>query len=302
MGIYVEIAIRGDINDLWEKTQNPKLHERWDIRFSSIDYLPRTDESDRQRFHYSTRIGFGLRVYGKGETVAHRDDAHGRRTSSLRFWSDDPKSLIRAGSGYWQYQTSDNELRFVTGYDYRTRFGPLGWIVDRMVFRPLIGWGTAWSFDRLRLWIEKGIDPAISLQRSLIHLLCKVAIGMVWIYQGVVPKLIGRNADELAMLSDAGVPAESLHEALTTVGCAEALLGLATLFFIRFRWPFVMTIILMGFASLGVSLNSPRYLTAAFNPVCLNLLVAVVSVIGLLVLRDLPSARTCLRSRLETDS
>ena len=25
-----------------------------------------------------------------------------------------------------------------------------------------MGWATAWSFDRLRLWLEEGIDPATS--------------------------------------------------------------------------------------------------------------------------------------------
>jgi hypothetical protein len=34
---------------------------------------------------------------------------------------------------------------------------------------------------------------------------------------------------------------------------------------------------------------------AAFNPVTLNLLVAVLAAVGLLSLRDLPSARRCLR-------
>jgi hypothetical protein len=43
-------------------------------------------------------------------------------------------------------------VRFLTGYDYGTRFGLPGQVIDRLALRPLLGWATAWSFDRLRLW------------------------------------------------------------------------------------------------------------------------------------------------------
>ncbi len=58
--------------------------------------------AEPQRFRYATRIGFGLCVEGAGESVGNRT-AEGQRTSVLKFWSDDPKSLIKEGSGYWKY-------------------------------------------------------------------------------------------------------------------------------------------------------------------------------------------------------
>ena len=99
MSIYVEILIRGNIDELWQKTQEPKLHERWDLRFSQIDYLPR-EPGEAQRFLYSARIGAGLQISGEGESTAERNDLSGQRTSALKFWSKDPKSLIEVGSGY----------------------------------------------------------------------------------------------------------------------------------------------------------------------------------------------------------
>jgi len=99
MSIYVEILIRSGMDDLWEKTQDPKLHQRWDLRFSEINYLPR-QPGQAQKFLYKTRIGGGLRIEGAGESTGERDDASGHRTSALKFWSDDPKSLIKLGSGY----------------------------------------------------------------------------------------------------------------------------------------------------------------------------------------------------------
>ena len=60
MSIYVEILIRAPMDALWSHTQTPALHERWDLRFSRIDYLPRNGESEPQRFrvHDADRFRF----------------------------------------------------------------------------------------------------------------------------------------------------------------------------------------------------------------------------------------------------
>src|ERR1700682_6711833 len=206
MGIYVEIPIRGSMDELWEKTQNPQLHQRWDLRFNQIEYLPR-EAGEPQKFLYRTRIAFGFVIDGNGESTGTRDGDEGARTSSLKFWSSDPKSLIKVGSGYWKYAPTETEIRFFTWYDYETRFSVFGRVIDACIFRPLLGWATAWSFDRLRLWIEKGIDPAVSLQRSLIHTIARIALAFVWLYQGVIPKLLDQHADELAMIQQGGISA-----------------------------------------------------------------------------------------------
>src|SRR5690349_5664641 len=101
MSIYVEILIRGSMDELWHKTQTPDMHQRWDLRFTDITYLPRPDDSHPQRFLYTTRLGFGLQIRGEGETVGERGDPPQQVTSALKFWSTDPKSLIREGAGYW---------------------------------------------------------------------------------------------------------------------------------------------------------------------------------------------------------
>ena len=77
MSIYVEILVRAPMDALWSHTQTPALHERWDLRFSRIEYLPRNGESEPQRFQYATRIGFGLEISGEGETVGRRDSTDG---------------------------------------------------------------------------------------------------------------------------------------------------------------------------------------------------------------------------------
>lgn len=150
--------MRAPLEELWRRTQDPSEHSRWDLRFTDIEYLPRA-EGRPQRFLYRTRIGFGLAIEGEGETVGERPPGESGGSSALRFWSDDPRSLIREGSGYWRYQPRDDGILFLTRYDYRVRFGAPGRLLDQVLFRPLIGWATAWSFDRLRLWIERGVEP-----------------------------------------------------------------------------------------------------------------------------------------------
>lgn len=186
MSIYVEILVRAPMDVLWTHTQMPELHQQWDLRFSRIDFLPRTTDGAPQRFRYSTRIGFGFTVTGEGETVGRRDLVDGSRSTSLNFSSDAPLSIIREGSGYWKYIPTRDGIRFLTWYDYRTRFGLPGALFDRLIFRPLIGWATAFSFDRLRLWVEHGVNPAHSLRQTLVHLITRISLSTIIAYQVMI--------------------------------------------------------------------------------------------------------------------
>src|SRR5581483_5695147 len=116
-GIYVEIAMKASMASVWEKTQTPNEHVQWDLRFTDIEYLSRPDTSQPQRFLYQTRIGFGMAIRGEGETLGNQEsDSH--RSSALKFWSHDPKSLIEEGSGYWKYILTPTGITFLTWYDY----------------------------------------------------------------------------------------------------------------------------------------------------------------------------------------
>lgn len=296
MGIYVEARIRGGMEELWRLTQTPELHVQWDLRFTDIEYLPRPDESEPQHFHYATRIGFGVAIEGKGKTVGECEAATGERSSALKFWSDDPKSLIREGCGYWRYVPTEDGLRFITAYNYRVRFGVLGRAFDALVFRRLMGWATAWSFDRLRLWIERGNDPAVSLQRALVHGVSRGAVAFVWLYQGAVPKLVHQHTDELAMVERSGISASLAPSVVQWVGVLEVLFGLTVLLTFPQRWPLALTVVLMLAATFGVAVSAPEYLSAAFNPVSLNVALLALAAIGVLTSRDLPMARRCLRT------
>jgi hypothetical protein len=158
--IYVEARIDADLDELWSHTQDPACHERWDLRFTRIRYI------DDRKFRYASRVLPGLLITGTGVAVGERRRPDGTSTCALRFASDHPLSLIRAGAGYWRYVPTGAQVRFLTGYDYQPGWGPLGSIAD-LAFRPIFGWATAWTFDRLRLWLERGIDPRRALWQGL---------------------------------------------------------------------------------------------------------------------------------------
>jgi hypothetical protein len=294
--IYVETEIAAEIEDLWEATQDPKQHEQWDLRFSEIHYLPKENDEAPQRFLYKTRIGFGLSIAGEGETVGYHEKNTGERTSALKFWSDQPISLIRTGSGYWKYIPQDDGVTFLTRYDYQTRFGRCGKWFDQLLFRPLMGWATAWSFDCLRIWLEKGIPPQLSVKRSLIHLLTVVLLMVMWAYQGLVPKIMFQDSGELEFIRAIPLFAGVETTVLTAIGLFEIAFALLFLFFHRRKWLFGLNIWLILILTAGALTTNPLVFVEPFNPVTLNLLAIGVSVIGLLSLEHLPHARRCKRT------
>jgi hypothetical protein len=289
-GIYVESFIQESVDRVWELTQDPELHQRWDLRFTQIRYLPRPDLAEPQRFLYTTRIGFGLSIEGTGESVGQRA-RDGETTSALRFESDDPKSLIREGSGYWRYMPVEGGMRFFTWYDYEVRFGALGRFADRVVFRPLFGWATAWSFDRLRLWAEKDQSPESSLRLSAIHALARITLAFVWIWHGLIPKLLLQQADEQRMLRDAGVPVHWLP----WIGVVEIYFGVMLLCTWNQRAILLVNALLMVLATILVAVQSPVFLRAAFNPITLNVTLIALSLAGWIASGAVPHARRCRR-------
>ena len=295
MGIYVEILVRAPMDDLWARTQDPALHERWDLRFSRITYLPRASESEPQRFRYETRIGFGIVVAGDGESVGERSREDGSRTSALRFASASPLSLIRQGSGYWKYVPDGDAVRFLTWYDYETRWGLAGRLLDRAAFRPLMGWATAWSFDRLRAWLERGAEPAAAARQAVVHATARLALAAILAWQGLVPKLLGPHADELAMVAAAGIAPATAPAVVTALGVAELLAAALLLATWRRPWLPLLVLVLMPLVTLGVAVTTPAHLGAAFNPVALNLAVAALAVVDLVAGRALPTATNCRR-------
>ncbi|GAA1610128.1 hypothetical protein GCM10009733_002930 [Nonomuraea maheshkhaliensis] len=178
MRVYVETLIKADMEEVWQATQDLTQHQRWDLRFGRIQPLPggrlryttlgvsgtavATQSRHRAESTTGSRHG-GTTANRAGSTIGTRTgnragNRSGSRTSALRFGSTHPLSPIRSGSGYWRYLPAPaGGVRFLTGYRYRPNVLPT----------RLMWWATAWSFDRLRLWLETGRTPERLLRQAL---------------------------------------------------------------------------------------------------------------------------------------
>ncbi|EFM12447.1 conserved hypothetical protein [Paenibacillus curdlanolyticus YK9] len=295
--IYIETFIKTNMDELWKHTQQPELHEQWDLRFSEIRYLPRKAPDSPQSFHYRTRLGFGLAIEGTGETVAHTNNHTGERVSTLRFGSEQPLSLIREGSGYWKYTLTQNGIVFATQYDYKTRFGAAGRWFDRLVFRPLIGYATAWSFDLLRIWLEHSSKPIDSLQRAAIHYGSLLMLVVLWLYEGLVPKWLFPEGGELALLQATNLFQGAEILMLRMIGLCEMIIGIWIVTGHRRASCYWIQIGLLSSLAAAALVTKPDLLQAPFNPLVLTLAMIGLCLSCGLTIDRLPRARNCIRER-----
>ncbi|WP_246070459.1 DoxX-like family protein [Paenibacillus kobensis] len=295
--IYVETVIGTDMESLWHHTQSPELHQQWDLRFSEIHYLPRNSVDPTQLFRYKTRIGFGFHIEGTGESVASRPSRSGARTSALVFGSQQRMSLIRSGSGYWRYTPVQDGIRFATEYDYETRFGILGRLFDQIVFRPMFGYATAWSFDLLRLWLERGIRPAALIRNAAVHYISVALLMIIWMWMGFVPKLFVPEGGDLALLKASGLFTGVEEGALRLLGLIEIVVGFAAVWFHRNKYSWMLQIgMLTALTAAGIAAE-PALLASPFNPAIVGVPMLGLMLAARLTMDDVPSASRCIREK-----
>ncbi len=214
----------------------------------------------------------------------------------MKFWTDNTLSLIRIGRGYWKYTPHKECIHFETQYDYDTRYGRIGNVIDSYMFRPLLGWATAWSFDALKLWLEKGLHPRLLIRRTMTYWLVCFLFAFVWIYQGIVPKIIFSHPEEVKMLSLIGSNESSVF-ILKMIGILEIIFGAIWVLPLPKRKIFIMHIVMLIALTIAAGWTNIASFTGPFNPITLNLLLIGLSIVGYLNSFDLPSANNCKRTR-----
>lgn len=319
-GVWIRTYVRAPMDVVWARTADPDDHARWDLRFTRIiaDSRNVTETSgairrhsahssqsnqgarrhgghlqDRTRatqprcFRYQTRFPVLSRwvgVEGWGAYQARLSET--TASSSLQFGSEQKRSFIESGSGYWRYAADGDGTWFETWYDYRVRGGLPGRLVDRWLFRPAMAWATAWSFDRLARWVEDGTAPDLSLRLGLIHGLGRLITAFVFLYHGLVPKFFWPDQTEWNLVAQSGMPAE------TVIGLGLLEVGLALWLLLRWsdRRPLIVAAGTMLVLTLGLAATHPEVFLWAFNPLTLNLSVAVLATAAWLASEHAPRA------------
>lgn len=291
--LYIETKIKCNHDILWKYTQDPSIHQVWDLRFNEIKYLLKDKPVEVQKFRYTTKIGFGIKVTGVGESVATKTKDNGESTSVLKFSSDNYLSIIKQGSGFWKYVPQSDGIKFFTSYDYETRWGKFGNMFDKFIFRPLMIWVTAWSFDCLKNWIENGLHPKQAIKAQLTVLLSSIALSLVWFYQGLIPKLLFSNTGEIEILKQSGFFIGNEQNVLLFIGWAEIFFGLILLF-VQKKWLHIINIIALLLLSAAALFSNTSIFTFPFNPFSLNISMITISMIAILNFGGLPKPSNCI--------
>lgn len=127
------------------------------------------------------------------------------------------------------------------------------------------------------------LPPQVALEHS--RRLCNFTVGGIWLYQGLVPKLLGPHPDEAAMSSAFGIAPSLQASASYAAGVGEVLLGLCVLLLPRRVWPQLVSAVATAVLLVFVAVYTPRYLFGAFNPVVMNVASIALSMVALLALR-----------------
>src|SRR5688572_11160933 len=116
-----------------------------------------------------------------------------------------------------------------------------------------------------------------------------LALGIAWIYQGLIPKLLFTDTGEIEILKQSGLFAGNEVQVITFIGWAEIIFGLVIIFVHR-RSVHYINIILLLLLSIAALFSDPAIFTFPFNPFSLNLSMIALSVIAILNLEGLPRA------------
>ncbi|MCP1649209.1 DoxX-like family protein [Pseudomonas nitroreducens] len=121
--------------------------------------------------------------------------------------------------------------------------------------------------------------------------IARLALGLVFLYHGLVPKLLFLSADEVRMIEAHGWPL-STQRIAEVAGAAEIVLGLAILLLRRSRWPLWLALGALLGLLVDVALFVPELLLGAFNPVSTNVAALALCAIALQGERSAASPRS----------
>jgi len=109
-----------------------RFHEESNTYLAHREASP-NDSTTQRGLGSDYKLSVKVRVHG------NREEATGLRTSAAQVLVGGLEIIDREGSGYWQYIRHENGVRFLTWYDYRTRFGAMGRLLDQ--YCSAVAWG-----------------------------------------------------------------------------------------------------------------------------------------------------------------
>lgn len=119
---------------------------------------------------------------------------------------------------------------------------------------------------------------------------CQWIIAVLWMYQGLIPKLIFQVEGEQYVWQQLDVPTPYIVWMISLSGLAEIIFGSLFLFLTHKYLHWLSIISLIGLF-IFVLLIYPNQIYQAFNPVVMNIALASLSVISLWCIKALQNAK-----------
>ena len=107
--------------------------------------------------------------------------------------------------------------------------------------------------------------------------LAKFTIGLMWIYQGLFPKLIHIAPLEMQMSSSIGFSEEVTYWFIKAAGMSEIVFGVAFILFFKQTYLHMLNMLALFFLLVFATIQTPTLLIDAFNPVTTNIPLLVLS-------------------------
>ncbi len=114
-----------------------------------------------------------------------------------------------------------------------------------------------------------------------IHQLARRSLGLFWLYQGLVPKIISPSPEALGVLMSTGIGRQLALDSLYVLGLAEIGFGLLLISGPSWRSPLWLSIVLAGSYVVGIGIAEPRLLIDAFSSLPVSIVIIALSVIAL---------------------
>lgn len=105
-------------------------------------------------------------------------------------------------------------------------------------------------------------------------------LAFLWVYQGLIPKLIFVNPNEVVIWKQLGLSEQLAEIAVRSSGVGEIVFGLMFVFIPSKLLHYISIIGLVGLFVL-VAVTMPNTLTHAFNPVIMNVAMIGLSIVWL---------------------
>jgi DoxX-like family len=127
------------------------------------------------------------------------------------------------------------------------------------------------------------VNHKVSLEKPL--QLIQITLAALWIYQGLIPKIVFQSAAEIAIWQSMGLELHLAKMGVTLSGIIEMMFGCSFLLWQRAILIHHLNILgLSGLLAL-IMVTNPLQLTTAFNPVVMNIAMIALSMLAIQLLK-----------------